>query len=330
MKKQFWILAPCSLLLLAPISLLAEKAPEPPVPVMSAPAPQDRPARGPENQRLYGPSSATIVPAEQAQALVAKFREAYVKMGSPRILFYINRDLVDTQSGLKLNGRTEKNQETKSQSSSSFESTGTAAAATAAPQTQININANGSTSSATPHHPAAPGKTESQSSTLTSSGENSYVMKDGTKVTLADRQTSREIERLFGRAFRAAGASLADQKTATDLLGDKPLANLAGTNDQASKDREALSKIADVAIEILVTSRVVTIPAVSGDQQVTVPDIQVTAIRMKDAAIVGQASSSDILGKDRNAGIIAQQFDVRDITEATALALMEDMLSSIK
>ena len=58
-----------------------------------------------------------------------------------------------------------------------------------------------------------------------------------------------------------------------------------------------------------------------------VPDIQATASRLKDSAIIGQAAASDILGKGAQAGRIVQRFDVRDITEATALALMEDMLT---
>jgi hypothetical protein len=58
-----------------------------------------------------------------------------------------------------------------------------------------------------------------------------------------------------------------------------------------------------------------------------VPDIQATAIRLKDAAIVGQAAASDIIGRGGQAGSVVRQFSVQDITEATALALMEDMLT---
>jgi len=61
-----------------------------------------------------------------------------------------------------------------------------------------------------------------------------------------------------------------------------------------------------------------------------VPDIQATAIRLKDAVILGQAAASDVLGKDAQAGRMVSTYDVRDITEATALALMEDMLGSAK
>ncbi|MEY4940719.1 MAG: hypothetical protein RIQ93_2454, partial [Verrucomicrobiota bacterium] len=160
------------------------------------------------------------------------------------------------------------------------------------------------------------------------SGENSYKLKEAAALTLADQQTVRDVERLFGRAFRHAGATLADQKAATSLLPEEAGSRLLG--DVAAKDRAALASIADIAIEVLISSRNLTVPEVSGDASYTVPDIQATAIRLKDSVIVGQASASDILGKGVQAGRVIRQFDVRDITEATALALMEDMLTGMK
>lgn len=159
------------------------------------------------------------------------------------------------------------------------------------------------------------------------SGTNSYSVKEPPPATLADLQTVREIERLFGRAFRHAGAQLADYKIAAALLPEEPGAHLVG--DQAAKDREALAKIADIAIEVLISTRNLVVPEVSGDVTYPVPDIQATAIRLKDAAIVGQAAASDIIGKGVQAGRVIRQFDVQDITEATALALMEDMLTGM-
>ena len=167
-----------------------------------------------------------------------------------------------------------------------------------------------------------------ENGTVKTSGENTYALKEATSPTLADQQTVREIERLFGRAFRNAGATLADQKSAVALLEERPGHRLVG--DQAAKDREALGKIADVAIEVLISSRSLTVPEVSGDKTYAVPDIQATAIRLKDSVIIGQAAASDILGRDAQAGAIMRQFGVRDITEATALALMEDMLTGKK
>ncbi|HVS51799.1 MAG TPA: hypothetical protein VHD62_05535 [Opitutaceae bacterium] len=165
---------------------------------------------------------------------------------------------------------------------------------------------------------------KSEASTKTS-GENSYQVKNAAPPALADQQTVREVERLFGRVFRNAGATLADQKTAAALLPEQAGTRLVG--DQAAKDREALANIADLAVEVLISSRNLTVPEISGDVNYTVPDIQATAIRLKDAAIVGQAAASDILGKGAQAGRVVRQFDVRDITEATAIALIEDMLT---
>jgi hypothetical protein len=157
------------------------------------------------------------------------------------------------------------------------------------------------------------------------SGTNAYQIKETKSATLADQQTVREIERLFGRAFRNAGAQLADQAVAASLLPEQAGAHLVG--DQATKDRQALASIADIAIEVLISSRNITVPEVAGDATYPVPDIQATAIRLKDAAIIGQAAASDIVGRGAQAGNVVRQFSVQDITEATALALMEDMLT---
>lgn len=162
-------------------------------------------------------------------------------------------------------------------------------------------------------------------SALKTSGTNTYKQRDGAAPTLADQQTVREIERLFGRAFRNAGAQLADQKIAAALLPEEAGAHLVG--DGAAKDRKALSEIADIAIEVLISSRNITVQEVSGDASYPVPDIQATAIRLKDAAIVGQAAASDVIGKGAQAGRVVRQFSVPDITEATAIALMDDMLT---
>ena len=142
---------------------------------------------------------------------------------------------------------------------------------------------------------------------------------------LADRQTVREVERLFGRAFRHAGAQLADQAVAESLWPATPGTQLV--EDKAERERRALADVADLAIEVLISSRALTVPEIGGDVTYTVPDIQATAIRLKDAAIVGQAAASDVLGRGARAGRIVRDFSLQDITEATALALMEDMLT---
>lgn len=170
---------------------------------------------------------------------------------------------------------------------------------------------------------------EHADNTTKTSGDNTYQVKEGAAPpALADQQTMREIERLFGRVFRNAGAQLVDQKVAASLLPDQPGDHRTG--DQAAKDRQALANVADIAIEILISSRNLTVPEVAGDATYIAPDIQATAIRLKDAAIIGQAAAADILGKGAPAGQLLRRFAVQEITEATALVLMEDMLTGAK
>jgi len=299
--RTVFLTAACVLL---PASCLsaqsADKIPEAPVPVFPAPPAPAAAATPSDQQRLYGPTNATLVPADQARTLVEKFQAAYAKLGNPRMLVYVNRELIDTASGLKLTGRTERYERTKFEMKSDM------------------------------NPPAPAGQSAGTNGTVKTSGDNTYALKEAAKPTLADRQTVREVERLFGRPFRAAGATLADQRIAADMIGDKSLASLAGNGDQAAKDRAALGQVADVVLEILISSRNITVPAVSGNQTLTVPDIQATAIRLKDAVILGQAAASDVLGKDVQAGRMVSTYSVQDITEATALALMEDMLGSAK
>ena len=166
--------------------------------------------------------------------------------------------------------------------------------------------------------------------TIRSTGENTYRIEEKPQPTLADRQTVRDVERLFGRPLRAAGATLVDQKVATELIADKPLDEFIGTTDtpQARKNREALNNIADTVIEILISSKTLMVPGLAGDQTVVTPDIQATAINLKDSKILGQASSADLTARVPPTALAG--FSVPEITEATALALMDDMAPAAK
>jgi len=170
--------------------------------------------------------------------------------------------------------------------------------------------------------------TDGKTTSTKTKGTSTYATKDASTPapTLADQQTVRDIERLVGRAFRSGGAKLSDQRIAGVMLSAQPGARLLG--DQATKERDALAQSADIAIEMLISTRTLIAAEVSGDTTVAVPDIQMTAIRLKDAAILGQASASDVLGA--GAAQAAKKFSAADITEATALALMEDMLLNAK
>jgi hypothetical protein len=296
-------------------------SPEPKVPVTTAysvsePAPKPSSETFVYDQKPL-PGQPTLIAPEQAQAVIAKFKEAYAKLGSPRLLIYVNRELVDEKTGMKLTARTEQTENSRSTVNSTIE------AASSSPNS-VTVNAGGNVT--VNGSSISPGKGKISTSSEKVSNENKYRIQER-ESKLADRQTVRDVERLFGRPLRAAGASLADQGVATQLIADKPIRSftVSTEGEAARKDREALSKITDVVLEVLISSRNIAVTEISSDKIYTVPDIQATAIRLKDSKIIGQASSRDILGKDRYAGNIARNFDVQDIAEATALALMEDM-----
>lgn len=309
--------------------LPAEPPANAPVPVTIAPAvPGATPGTYVYEQKPITGLPQLITP-QQAQTVIEKFKAAYPKLGSPRILIHVNRDLVDEKTGARLASRNERTETTRTTIDSTI-----AAANAAQPNNAVTINAGGAVTlsggAVQGQFPPGPGKVTTTNQRQTR--DNRFTDTARPEPTLADKQTARDVERLFGRPLRMGGASLADQRIATQLIPSRSLdAILKDTNGEAArKDREALAKVADVALEVLISSRQLVIREVSGDKVYQVPDIQVSAIRLKDAAILGQASASDILGRDRYAGRIITTFDVREITEAVALALMEDMTLTVK
>jgi hypothetical protein len=312
--------------------------PPPPPPVIAVPPPPVV-AAPPAERVIYQQQPLStrpvLVSPEQARAVIDKFKAAYPKLGNPRILIYVNRELVDEQSGMKLAGRTEKTESSRTEVGTEFQPDPNApkigpASTNAATISGGSVTIVGGINSG--EGLLSPGKGRIAVKSDKRTGENTYRFQERPAGSLADKQTVRDLERLFGRPLRMAGAALADQRVATQLLGDNPLkafdTRLEG--EQARKDRAALAKIADVVLEILISSRNLTLAEVSGDKVYAVPDIQATAIRLKDARIIGQATAADIIGVDRYAGRVVRNFDVREISEATALALMEDMLMSVE
>jgi hypothetical protein len=309
----------------------AAKQPEAPVPVTQGanPAPASRETYNYE-QRAYGPAGSIVAP-DKARAVLDAFRTANDKLGKPRYLIIVNRDLVE-DSGLKLSGRTERTESSRNETRSAFETDPNAPKpeATGTPNTQINVAVGGGDAGGGADA-SNPGKGSIDNKSAKVTAENTYTANGKAALTLADKQTVREVERLLGRPLRYAGAALADQKSAAALIADRPLDHFTAPTDEAArKDREALAKVADIVLEALVSSRPATVANVSGDETVNVPDIQLTAIRLSDSAVLGQASSADVLGKDQQAGAIAKKYDIREITEATALALLEDITVTTK
>jgi hypothetical protein len=305
---------------------------EAPPPVKTAPA---RPAGNDNfvyNQKPVAAAGALIT-AEQAKTVIDRFKAAYPKLGSPRMLLYVNRELVDEVSGLKLTGRTETTVSSRAQANSKFDADPNAKPSNGT--NGVNITAGGSVvvnGDVRAGGDRTPGKQESSSTSDRVENGNVYRVQERTSHSLADKQTVRDVERLLGRRLRQGGASLADQRVATQLIGDKPISTfLVPTEGEAArKDREALGKITDIVIEVLMSSKLVVVPGIATDKSYNAPDIQVTAVRLSDSKIMGQASSSDILGTGVNAARAVSRHTVEEITEATAYALMEDMVQDVK
>jgi hypothetical protein len=135
---------------------------------------------------------------------------------------------------------------------------------------------------------------------------------------LADSQTRREVERLLGRPMRLAGVRLMDLEAGEEAIQR----SAARTRADA---RNALAGIADIAIEVLISAKSGYIPSANGSVEVGIPDLQVTAVRLRDSRILGQASSSDILGQGMNAAKLTRAYGVPVLVEATGLALLEDL-----
>lgn len=271
-------------------------------------------------QGATGSGRPPLVSREQAQAIVDRFKRGYSKLGSPRIVLYVNRELVDESAGIKLAERREKTDSVRS------DFTADPAVKAGAGQLGANVTIVGNVRGETG---VVPGKGTTERVTA----ENTFKHQDPKAPTLADRQTVRDVERLFGRPLRTGGARLADQRVASQVLEGHKVQDFlvtAGGSANASRDREALMKVADVVIEVLISSRSLTVPGVAGDAVYQAPDIQATAVRLTDSQILAQASATDILGPDRYAGRVVRNYDIREITEATALALMEDMMQGVE
>lgn len=181
-----------------------------------------------------------LVAAEQAKEIIGRFKAAYPKLGSPRMLLLVSRELADGQGA----------------------------------------------------------------------------------GTVSDKQVVREVERQFGRPWRQADVILVNQKTAAAIMGDKPVADFIGAPEtvEARQNHEALGKLADVVIEVLISSQPQALSP-SGNL-----NIQATAVRLTDAKILGQAAASDLVKRRLPESLAG--FSEPEIAEAVALALMEDLMTN--
>jgi hypothetical protein len=159
-----------------------------------------------------------------------------------------------------------------------------------------------------------------------------YVNSDLTPITnsennrpaprFASRQTLLDVRRLVARPLRTAGATLVDKDFADQT--NSPLT--ATSLIQNKSDRDAASRIADVVIDVHLSFHAMTVNEPSGPETYAVTDVQLTAVRLSDAKIIGQVSASDLISRAGGPGFVVRNFSFQDISEPTALALMDATL----
>jgi len=140
-----------------------------------------------------------------------------------------------------------------------------------------------------------------------------------------DPEALADVQRLFSRPLQFAGASLTDPNVAAAVLAGKPLEEFTGAQDspRARRDREALSHIADVVIEVVITSKTVAPPGAPEGQGIVLPEIQSKAVRLSDGRVLGRGYSTMMTNRIPPAKLA--KYDVRELAEIAALALMEQM-----
>jgi len=286
------------------------------------------------DQKVMG-GKVSLVSAEQAKAIIDRFKAAYPKMGSPKLLIYQNRELVDEKSGLKLTGRTERSENARGKVSGEFRADPKATANASNVSNVATVAASGNVTivgGMRAGEGVTPGAGNAAYKSEKVVNDNIYQNRERIETNLAQKMETRDVERLFGRPLRLGNASLADQRVATQMIASHPVKTFVGAteSEQTRREREALAKAADVVIEILISTQEVVSTEVSGDKIYRLPDIHATAMRLKDAKIMGQASTFDIIGKPRYASWFLRNYGqgmivTQEIVEATALALMDDM-----
>lgn len=136
-----------------------------------------------------------------------------------------------------------------------------------------------------------------------------------------------EVTRAFDQPFREGGVRLADPTAVATLMAGKPLVHFTASGSEAARrDRAALAQVADVIVEVVVARREVVLPVGSAERVGWQPEVQATAIRLSDSAIIGQANSRDWVKRQRGGKRGADAGEsLAALTEATALALMESI-----
>jgi hypothetical protein len=259
-------------------------------------------------------------PITDYDGVVRQYKSAYAQQGKPRLLLYINRDLVKDRGETVEVLTVDTSTKTK----------GDPVEVSPGANVQIGSNSTSSPASST----KATGKGGERLESVTASVRETAASNKGV-IPVTDIE-AREIEENFQEAFNEAGARFVDQKIA--LLANRTFAE-AGENfltapktDKERQEIESLRQSSDVVIEILARRRPVQILEVSGNDRTEYQlELIATATRLKDGVKVAQVSSNSIYKFNRRNGEARQRRAVRytnaEITQQVSLALMQRLSS---
>lgn len=275
----------------------------------------------PASVSQQAPRAVFTLPITDYDGTVDAFRASYQRMGSPRILVYINRSLL-TERG-EMMETSHSDQSVKTKGDAVLPEANHAAV-------QVGAGNQATQSTSTPDVPKTSGKGGERLVSEFHSQRVNNASDLGTGQTT--QYDARQIEETFQQPFFDAGAKLVDQKIAEVAFKKLPEAEpnflTAPQTDKEREQVEALRQSADIVIEVLVRPKSVTLPQVSGKDSVeTRLEVVATAIQLKEGLKLAQINSETLFGFNRRNGKAKEARAVRvtpaEIVEQTALAVMQ-------
>ncbi|MFH1067625.1 MAG: hypothetical protein V1746_06960 [bacterium] len=267
------------------------------------------------------PVAAFPLPITDYDGTVSSFRASYQKMGSPRILIYVNRSLIAERGEMLETTRSEQSVKTKGDAVLPEPSQAAV---------QVGSGNQATQEAGIPPLPKTSGKGGERLVSESHSQRVNAASDLGTGQTT--QYDARQIEETFQKPFFDAEAKLVDQKIAELALKKLPNADsnflTAPQTDKEREQIEALRQSADIAVEILIRSKSVTIPQVSGKDKVeTRLEVVATVTQLKDGVKLAQINSDTLFGFNRRDGKAKEARAARvtsaEIVEQTALAVMQ-------
>ena len=256
-----------------------------------------------------------LLPIQNPEEVVSQFSQKYEAAGKPRIVVYINRDLVHNQVDMQPLITSQRSEQVIGD---------------VVDQPRGNIF--GQPQPVNPTVQTGLGGERLSSESVYVAGGQYHEL----GVQPLNDYDVRQLESVFMDRFSSAGAIFVDQRTAESLnkdFGQRLNSRfITPTNNVSTEQNEvnSLKKSADIAIEILVRDRVEITPTPGGDVSRRVVTVVATAMSINQPGVIlGRVSSDHIFGFDTISGrALRAQYRVLqtiDYVDQVSLALMQSM-----